>query len=205
MTAILAPRFLASAFASGPALLILLCLLLEKLTKFEVGARRFRSSADRHLRPLANLFFVLMEAFTAFYSAIPEDIAHFDYLFVGIDGHNTLVPWMWTSMSLAVVAVGILLIPRYRHNEKTLVLACAMIFVAIWIDKGMGMVVGGFVPTTLGTITDYTPTLPEVLISVGIYAVGFLMITVFFKIALAVREETGALRANHTAAPEPAE
>jgi molybdopterin-containing oxidoreductase family membrane subunit len=37
LTAILAPRFLASAFAGGPALLILLCLIIKRVTKFDAG------------------------------------------------------------------------------------------------------------------------------------------------------------------------
>ena len=37
MTAILAPRFLASAFAAGPALLILLILVLRRTTGYDPG------------------------------------------------------------------------------------------------------------------------------------------------------------------------
>ncbi len=37
LTAILAPRFLASAFAAGPSVLILLCYLIRKISKFDPG------------------------------------------------------------------------------------------------------------------------------------------------------------------------
>jgi molybdopterin-containing oxidoreductase family membrane subunit len=141
---------------------------------------------------ITNLFFVALEMFTAFYSNIPEHMIHFRYLFVGIEGKTGLVPWMWTSMSVALIALAMLLSPRMRKDEKTLAIACAGVFTSIWIDKGMGMVVGGFVPSPLGKVAEYAPTLPEVLISLGIYAIGFTMITVFYKIALAVRGEVDA-------------
>ncbi len=191
-TAILAPRFLASAFASGPSFLILLLMVARKYTKFEPGHEPIAKLAQIVLYGmLINLFFVALEFFTSFYSGVPEDKVHFEYLFVGIDGHNELVPWMWTSVSMAVVAVGMLFSPKVRNDYKLLTIACVLVFASIWIDKGMGMVVGGFTPTVFGTITHYMPTLPEVLISLGIYAIGFLMITVFYKIALAVRDEVG--------------
>jgi len=189
LTAILAPRFLASAFAAGPALLILLCLLLRKLTWFDVGREPIRKlSLIVTYAMLVNVFFVLMEVFTVFYSGIPEHQHHFQYLFVGLEGHNALVPWMWTSMALAAVALVLLLIPKFRLNEKILAFTCGMVFLSLWIDKGLGLIVGGFVPSPLGEITEYAPTIPEIGIAVAIWAIGCLMVTVFYKIALSVRE-----------------
>jgi molybdopterin-containing oxidoreductase family membrane subunit len=193
LTAILAPRFLASAFASGPSLLILFVLILKKFTRFDPGKEPVQKLAQIvTYGMITNLFFVALEMFTAFYSNIPEHMIHFRYLFVGIEGKTGLVPWMWTSMSVALIALAMLLSPRMRKDEKTLAIACAGVFTSIWIDKGMGMVVGGFVPSPLGKVAEYAPTLPEVLISLGIYAIGFTMITVFYKIALAVRGEVDA-------------
>ena len=189
LTAILAPRFLASAFAAGPSLLILLCLLLRKLTWFDVGREPIRKLATIvTYAMLINIFFVLMEVFTVFYSGIPEHMHHFQYLFVGLEGHNALVPWMWTSMGLAALALILLLVPKYRENEKILPITCGMVFLSLWIDKGLGLIVGGFVPSPLGAISEYSPTLPEIGIAVAIWAIGCLMITVFYKIALSVRE-----------------
>ena len=137
---------------------------------------------------LINIFFVLMEVFTVFYSGIPEHMHHFQYLFVGLEGHTALVPWMWTSIGLAAVALVLLLVPEYRNNEKILAFTCGMVFLSLWIDKGLGLIVGGFVPSPLGAISEYSPTVPEVGIAVAIWAIGCLMITVFYKIALSVRE-----------------
>ena len=189
LTAILAPRFLASAFASGPALLILLCMLICRLTK----ATGVREGIDKlaiivTYAMIINVFFILMEVFTAFYSQIPEHMEHFRYLFTGLEGHNALVPWMWTSVLLAAAALVLLIPPRYRHDPSKLAVACAMVFLSLWIDKGVGMIVGGFIPSPLGGVTEYRPSLPEVSIAIGIWAAGILMVTVFYKIALSVRE-----------------
>jgi len=193
LTAILAPRFLASAFAAGPALLILLCLILRKVTKFDAGREPIRKLALIVTYAMSiNIFFVLMELFTVFYSQIPEHMHHFQYLFVGLHGHNALVPWMWASMGLAVLALVLLITPAFRKNEKILAFTCVIVFISLWIDKGLGLIVGGFVPNPLGAITEYAPTLPEMSITLAIWCIGLLIITIFYKIALSVRHEIEA-------------
>jgi Ni/Fe-hydrogenase subunit HybB-like protein len=189
MTAVLAPRFLASAFSSGPALLLIMVFIIKKITKFDPGKEAIKELGLIITYAMcANVFFILMEFFTAFYSSIPEHIRHFQYLYFGLDGHNTLVPWMWSSAILAIVSLVLLLIPKYRKNEKILVWICAAIFISIWIDKGLGMVVTGFIPTPLGKVVDYSPTAPELFISLAIWAIGFFIITVFYKITLSLRK-----------------
>ena len=190
LTALLAPRFLASAFASGPALLILLTMVVRRLARFDPGQEAIQKlSLIVTYTMIINVFFVLMEVFTVFYSQIPEPMSHFQFLFVGLDGHAPLVPWMWASMALAVISLVLLITPRYRANERLLAVACVMVFASLWIDKGIGLIVGGFVPSPLGHVTSYVPTLPEVSITLAIWAVGVLMLTVLYKMALAVREE----------------
>ncbi len=189
MTAILAPRFLASAFSAGPALLILLCLFLRKTTKFDVGEKPIHKLAEIVTYAMAvNLFFVGLELFTSLYSSIPEHIHHFEYMFIGLEGHTGLVVWMWISMILGISGLTMLLIPKLRRNLKLLPVLCAMVIIALWIDKGMGMVITGFIPTPLGHVMDYTPTLVELLISLGIYSLGAFVLTVLYKIAVTVRE-----------------
>lgn len=190
MTAILAPRFLASAFASGPSLLIILCLLIRRFTSFDPGKEAIRTlSQIVTYALLINVFFVAVELFTGLYSRIPEHMEHFEYLFFGLDGKQALVPWMWTSQLFAFAALVVLLIPKWRKNEKILLVTCFAVIVSIWIEKGLGMVITGFIPSPLGGVTEYWPTPPEVLISMGIYAFGGLVLTVLFKIATSVREE----------------
>ena len=191
-TAILAPRFLASAFASGPALLILLWLGLCRLTRWDAGREAIRKLAViMTYAMLLNVFFVLMEIFTAFYSHIPEETEHFRYLFFGLEGHAALAPWMWISTVLAVASAGMLLWPACRRNERALAAVCAAVFVSLWIDKGIGMVVGGFVPSPLGAVTEYAPSAPEIAITAGIWAAGALIATCLVRMAMAARREGG--------------
>jgi len=185
-TAIMAPRFLASAFAAGPALLILLCLLLRRQTGYDVGKKAISGLAVIVTYAMViNTFFILMEFFTAMYSHVPDLTVDFQDLYLGAV-HTSLLPWGRTSIVLMAAALVLLLVPRWRRNEKSLVVACVLVFSSLWIDKGVCMVVGGFIPSPLGTITRYVPTLPELIITLGVWAVGALMVTVFYKIALSV-------------------
>lgn len=189
MTAILAPRFLASAFASGPSLLILLALILRKFTRFDPGEEAIRKLALIVTYAMAvNVFFVAVEAFTALYSDMPHHVHAFEYLYVGLHGHDALVPWMRTGALLTVVSVTLLLIPKIRNNLSFLAPIAVMVIAAIWIEKGVGMVVTGFVPNPLGRITDYTPSGVELAVTAGVYAIGFLMLTLIYKIVVTVRE-----------------
>ncbi|MCI4398474.1 MAG: polysulfide reductase NrfD [Acidobacteria bacterium] len=189
LTAILAPRFLASAFAAGPSLLILLAMVIRKLTWFNAGKEAIQKLAlIVTYAMIINVFFILMEVFTALYSGIPEDAAHLRFLYTGLGGQAPLVPWMWTSSALALISLVLLIVPRYRHNEKILAVTCVAVFLSLWIDKGIGLIIGGFVPSPLEKVTSYVPTLPEITIIAAIWALGALMITVFYKIALSVRE-----------------
>ncbi len=193
MTAVLAPRFLASAFAAGPAILILLCLLLRKISKFDAGKEPIQKLAVIATYAMViNVFLILMEIFTVLYSGIPEHISHFKFLFTGLEGNTTLVPWMWVSVSLAVLSLLLLLNPCTRRRDGTLAIACIAVFGSIWIDKGLGMIVTGFIPTPLGKVAGYWPTFPEITISLGIYAIGLLLLTALYKIVLSLRREVPA-------------
>jgi Ni/Fe-hydrogenase subunit HybB-like protein len=194
LTAILAPRFLSSAFAAGPAFLILLCMIVRKLSKFDPGKEQIQSLAKVVAYAITvNVFFFLCEVFVVFYSNIPEHMDHLKYLFVGLQGHGVLVPWMWASMILMAVSIILLVNPVTRKNETVLAVACITVFVGTWIDKGLGMISGGFVPNPLHRVHEYVPTLPEILIAIGIWAIGFLVLTALFKIAVTIKEEVAGL------------
>lgn len=192
LTAILAPRFLASAFASGPALLILICMALKKITGFDAGREAIQTlSKIVTYGLLANLFFLLCEVFVVFYSRLPSHMDHFSYLYQGLDGKGALVPWMWSSVFLMGFALLMLLVPVVSKNAKTLAIACAMVFFGTWIDKGVGLISGGFIPSPLHQVTEYVPTLAELAISMGVYGVGMLCLTVLLTIAVKVKTESG--------------
>jgi molybdopterin-containing oxidoreductase family membrane subunit len=190
LTAILAPRFLASAFAGGPALLILLCLIIKRVTKFDAGQEAIQKLVTIvAYAALINVFFVLLEFFTAYYSNIPGHMHTLDYLFFGLHGSGQLVPWMRVSTIFGIIAIVMLLVPATRKREDTLAIACILLFISLWIDKGIGLVIGGFVPSPLEEITAYYPSFQEIMITLGVWATGFFILTVLYKIALAVKEE----------------
>jgi molybdopterin-containing oxidoreductase family membrane subunit len=192
LSAIMAARFLASAFAAGPALLIIVALLVRKLTKFDPGEEAVQALGKIVTYAMfANVFFLLLEVFTAFYSNIPGHMHPFDYLYTGIEGHAKLVPLMWTSSILAVVSLSLLVFPQIRRKEGLLTLACIALFISLWIDKGFGLIIGGFVPNPFDRIREYWPTFPETVITIGVWGVGFLVLTVLYKIAVSVKEESG--------------
>ncbi len=189
LTAVLAPRFLASAFAAGTSLLILLTFILKKTTGFDAG-----SDAREKLAILAtyagvtNFFLIGTEFFTAFYSNIPGHLQSLQYLFFGLHGHSHLVPWMWFSLLIGLGSVLVLLIPKLRTSSEWLTAACTGLVISIWIDKGVGLILGGFVPSPLEDIIEYSPTFTEISITLGIWAVGILLLTILLKVAVAVKQ-----------------
>lgn len=190
LSAIMAARFLASAFSSGPSLLIILALVIRKFTRFDPGREAIQALGKIVTYfMITNVFFLGLEFFTAFYSNIPGHVYTFQYLYSGIEGHGKLVPMMWASNVLALIALILLINPKTRRNEKTLSIAAAAVFLSLWIDKGFGLIVGGFIPNPFERITEYWPTMPETLITLGVWAAGLLMLTVLYKIAVAVKEE----------------
>ncbi len=193
LTAIMAARFLSSAFCAGPALLILLCLIVRKVTKFDPGKEQIGTLAIIvTYAMILNVFFFMLEVFTAFYSQIPGHMHPIVFLFKGLQGHGNFVPWMWTAAVFAILSLVLLIVPATRRNEGTLTVACIILIIATWIDKGLGLIVGGFTPTPFHTVTEYWPTTPEMLITIGIWATGFFVLTILYKIAVSVKEEVAA-------------
>ncbi len=191
LTAIMAPRFLGSAFAAGPALLILLAYLLKRFTAFDAGKEATRALAKIvTYAMLATLFFMACELFTVYYSQIPEHMHHFAYLFTGVHGHSNLVPWMWAAAIMAILATILLVIPQTRNDEVILPISCVLVFVSLWIEKGISLVVGGFIPNPLDKITEYAPTVPEIMITIGIWALGALILSILYVVAVKVKLQT---------------
>ena len=195
LSAIIAPRFLASAFAAGPALVVIACLVMKRVANFDPGKKAFDKVATIIMyATIINTFFVLLEFFTAYYSNVPGHIESLRYLFFGITegGHtyNNLVPFMWVGVFLNFLSLGMFAYLKFREgNDWILGGACAAIFIALWIDKGLGFVLGGFVPSMLGHITQYYPKANEIGVTLGIWATGFFIMTVLYKIAICVEHE----------------
>jgi Ni/Fe-hydrogenase subunit HybB-like protein len=189
-TALWAPRFLASAFASGPALLILLALVVKRVSRFDIG----KEAMDKLITIVAyavliNIFLQIVEVFAVFYGNIPEHASHFRYLFAGLEGKRGLAPWIWIATILSIAAAITLLTKVIRERKGLLAVVCLAVIVSVWIDKGLGLIVPGFIPSPLGIVTEYHPTFTEVLITVGTWSVGFLVVTVLYKVVVGVRDE----------------
>ena len=182
-SAILAPRFLASAFCSGPAVLLVLMQVLRRFTRFEIQDAAIWKVAELMAYAMfLNLFLLGAEVFKEYYSQT-EHLIHMQYMFTGVDGHTSIVPWMWLSVFCSVAAFVLFLVPATRRNVVTLNLGCVLIYAGVYIEKGMGLVIPGLTPDTLGEIYEYFPSANEVWISAGIFAVGFLLFTLMVKVA----------------------
>jgi Ni/Fe-hydrogenase subunit HybB-like protein len=185
--ALLAPRFIASAFASGPALMAIGLQLIRKVSDYPI-----RQSVIDHLALVAaialqvTLFFVLAELFTEFYNE-GEHAASARYLFFGLEGHTALMPWIWTAVALLAVALLILMIHPLRRHPVYMNVAFVLTVIGVWIEKGMGLVIPAFVPTPIGEIYEYTPSATEIMVSLGIWAFGLLLFTLLAKAALPVQ------------------
>ena len=186
---ILAPRFLASAFCSGPSLIILLFQLVRNYTKFHVKDEALFKIAEMIAVAMAiNLFLLGAEFFKELYSDT-HHLAPLRYLYLGLHGKGVLVPWVWTALIFNIVAFVIFLIPATRKSFVTLNLGCVLIIVGIWIEKGMGLIIPGFIPSPLGEVWEFIPTTIEILVSMGIWAIGLLILTLILKIIIPI--ETG--------------
>jgi len=191
-TAILAPRFLASAFCSGPALSIIIFQVIRKFTRFKVkDAALFKIAEMVCIAMGINLLLLGAEVFKELYTDTWHK-APLIYMFVGLHGHTGLVKWIWTALTFNIIGFLLFLIPVTKKNFVSFNLACVLIVVGVWIEKGLGFIVPGFIPTPLGEIWEYAPKMPEILITVGVWGVGLLFYTLAIKIAIPI--ETGEMR-----------
>ena len=197
---ILAPRFIASAFCSGPAVMIILFQILRRTNKLPIKDDAIWKLAELMAYAMfLNLFLLGAELFKEYYSAT-EHLQYTQYFWSGLGENRALVPYAWTSLVCSVIAFVLFLIPRTRRNYVTLNVGCLLIWAGVYIEKGMGLIIPGFTPDTLGEIYEYTPTATEWSIAVGVFGIGFLVFTVLVKIAVPIL--VGTFRApERTAAP----
>lgn len=191
-TAVLGPRFLASAFTSGPALIVLALQIIGRQTPFRIQPPVIAlMTLIATVALQINLFLLGTEVFTDFYFRT-EEVAAATYLYLGLDGANRLVPWIWSAVTLQLAAATILTVHPLRRHRVVSSVACGLAIVGVWIEKGMGLVIPGFVPTPLGEVFEYVPSWGEVFVSLGIWALGMLIFTGLAKVAIPI--ELGTLR-----------
>jgi len=183
---ILAPRFLCSAFCSGPAIMLIVFQILQRTSNIQIRDTAIWKIAELMAYAMfLNLFLLGAEIFKEYYSAT-QHLVHFEYLFAGLRGHHALVPYAWAFVTCGIVAFLLFLFPATRRNVVTLNLGCLLIYASVYIEKGMGLVMPAFTPDTLGEIYEYTPTIHELRIGAAIFSIGFLIFTVLCKIAVPI-------------------
>ena len=191
-SSLLGPKFLASAFAAGPALIIIILEMINRFTTFTIEKKSLAKLAlVVTIAAQINLIMLGSEIFKEFYTQTHHSLSAV-YLYFGLHGHNGLVPWTYASLALNIVATGMLTLHLIVKSFKWLTVACVFLFIAIWIEKGMGLIIPGFIPGSWGEIVEYTPTLIEVGVTVGIWAMGAFLFTVLVKSAIGI--EQGKLR-----------
>ncbi len=184
--AILAPRFLVSAFCSGPAVLLIILQVLRRTTPLTIRDDAIWKIAELMAYAMfINLFLMGAEVFREFYSGT-QHLLYTQYLFMGVKGHDAIVPYAWASLFLSTAAFLLFLIPATRKHPVTLNLGAFMIYAGVYIEKGIALVIPGFTPSTLGEIYEYAPSRIELQVAMGIFGVGFLVFTLMMKVATAI-------------------
>ena len=185
-SALMGPRFLASAFAAGPAFIILVLIWLRSQKLFDVRREIIAKLAlIITVAAQVNLVMLGSELFTEFYH--PTEHSHSaHYLFFGHGDDVSLAVWIWPAVILNVLCTIALSIHKVRRNFKCLAPICIILFAAIWTEKGMGLIVPGFIPSPLGEIVPYAPSRTEWGVTIGIWACGFLLMTLLIRVALAI-------------------
>ncbi len=185
-SSILAPQFLASAFCSGPAILLFVLQLLRTFTRFEIKDEAIWKIAELMAYAMfLNLFLHGAEAFKEYYSDT-EHLLYTRYWFQGLDGHTTLVPYAWSAVALNVSAFLLFIVPAARKNRITLNIGCFATYAGCYVEKGMGLIIPGLTPDTLGEIYEYAPSLTELRVAAGVFAIGFLVFTLMLKVAVPI-------------------
>lgn len=179
-------RFIVTAFAAGPCLIILIFQIIRSNTKFwiEDASINLLSVIVTWCLGLA-LFLSLSEVVVELY-ARTEHASGLYYLMFGLHGLTKLVPWFWGSLTAMVLAFVMFLTPSIRTNQRLLPIACVLAFGGIWVEKGMGLIVPGFIPSPIGEVTEYFPTLIEVMMTIGLWAMGFFLLTILLKGAIGI-------------------
>jgi molybdopterin-containing oxidoreductase family membrane subunit len=179
-------RFITTAFAAGPALIIIVFTIVRNNTKLWIKDEAIDMLSQIVVWCLGiALFLTMSEIVTEFYHPTEHSLG-LQYLLFGHNGLNALVPWFWFSIVALIGSFILLLIPSIRKDFKKLPYICAVVFAGIWVEKGMGLVIPGSIPTPIGEFTQYSPTLIEIGNCLGNWAIGFIVLTFLLKGAIGI-------------------
>jgi hypothetical protein len=166
---------------------------LRRFTRFEIQDEAIWKVAELMAYAMfLNLFLHGAEAFKEFYSDT-QHLLYTRYWFLGLGQHRTLVPYAWAAVGLNVLAFGLFIIPGARRHWVTLNLGCLATYAGCYIDKGMGLIIPGLTPDALGEIYEYYPTLTELRVAAGVFALGFLVFTLIVRLTVQKHNNIGIL------------
>jgi len=185
---LMGPRFLASAFAAGPALITMVLVIVDNVSTFKIEKQTFNKlRLIIVVSAIINLIMLFSEVFKEFYIPTHHSL-HAVYLYFGLEGHNALVPWIWTAIGMNLLGTLTLAFNPGRNNPKVLFPASVLLFIGIWIEKGIGLIVPGLVPSPLGEVVDYAPSWVEISVALGILALGIFVVTMLLRPALIIEQ-----------------
>lgn len=197
-TALMPFSFLAMAASAGPALVIIIFLVIRKFTKLEIADSVIDFFSQVIIWGLGALILMFaVEFFTELYPAT-HHAAPLEYAIAGHHGMDPYVPWFWTIMTVFVLQFLLLLNSKIRKNYNFLLpLICLSIFLSVLIEKPSILIFPAFSPTPLGEYAVYHPTLIEIFNVLFVWATGFIMLTMVLKGTVGVL--TGEVRDSKTA------
>ena len=183
---LLGPRFLASAFAAGPAVIMMVLIAIKEFTKYPIDTTIFfKLKRIIVVSAVINLVMLFSEVFKEFYTFTHHSLSA-QYLFFGLEGHDSLVPWIWTAIGLNILGTLLFAFAPNKSGSSYLMVAAVSLFTGIWIEKGFGLIIPGLVPSPMGEVVDYAPSSFEILITLGVLAAGMLVVTMLIKPALVI-------------------
>jgi Ni/Fe-hydrogenase subunit HybB-like protein len=186
---LMGPRFLASAFAAGPALITVVLVIITRATTFKIDSEVFiKLKRIIVVSAIINLIMLFSEVFKEFYFPTHHSLAA-EYLYFGLDGHNALVPWIWSAITMNLVGTLSLAFIPGRSNPIVFLPACILLFLGIWIEKGIGLIVPGLVPSPMGEVVNYAPSWVEICITLGVLSLGVFVVTLLLKPALIIEQQ----------------
>jgi molybdopterin-containing oxidoreductase family membrane subunit len=185
-SALLAPRFLASAFCSGPALLIIVFQVLRRVRPIQISDAALRKLGELLAYTMAvNLFFLGCEVFREFYSQSAH-VIHAEFQWWGLEEGYGIAGYTWFALVSQLIAFVIFVVPELRNRIPILTIGCVLAFAGVYIEKGLGLLLPGMTPDVIGEVYHYNPSLNEILVGAGVWGVGALLFTLMAKVSSAI-------------------
>lgn len=181
-TPIMPILFLSSAIVSGAALLSLIVMVTDRITKTEdtIPVGEWATLLVTFL--FIDVVLLLTEFITVLLANVEEHVKTWNVL---LFGQYWVLFWVIEILIGVVIPIVLLLVPKFRNNKSAVFIASFCIVLGV-LAKRINLIIGGQLTTALtGVSTTYIPTLTEVTVTIGgISAVAFFFIIVWKMLPL---------------------